>query len=407
MAEDPLSELMRAIAEGFTPVKLGQRLAGSPNKPAGNKAGPPINKRLPRIVPDGKGNLIDLNTNAVVGKAPAQPSASKPSVFEPLSKIPQAFMSGLGESGQQILSDISDVLSGKFVGPLSRISQVAGELPIGKMAKQGSAVAKSIITPKTWHLMEPEAKAMLNNLADKFPDLFKKIMDSPTKLMANVSESMPGLLGSLATNKTAKSFADKLNRPDLLDKPISAYMDVVKSQVKESTVPHEVQHFLNFPKIQATDPADAGTIGMLLSDVLSGKSQGSLQQRMQEFRGTRIPARPPPTPTVWKGASHVSRAVNTAANAPVEGPAAQSLVNAGEGYYKTGEPRSDFLQRAMMDEGLAHLAEQTIKPQGDKTLMDLALKLGVGTGSKYEGPPTPDKLPDDIMSYIQRVLGGQ
>ena len=411
MAEDPVSELMRAIAEELTPVKLGDRLSNIGKAPSSKPIAPRINQRLPRIVPNDKGELIDLNTGKVVGRTSA---ADTPGIVNPLSKIPGAFLSGLNESGNQILSDINDLMSGKFAGPLGRMAQVAGELPIGRLAKGGKAAVQNIVDTKTWKLMQPEARAVLNNIADTYPALFKKVMDSPTKLMASITENMPGLLGSMGITKISKEVAKKAGQPNLTDTPTHGIMNLIPKAARDKVTPvHEIEHFLKFPKIQATDPADAGTIGLLLSDLLPRKEQGSLARRISEYYSTVVPQSPPRTaggPNVsqnWKAMSPAQRAVSSAYTAPAELPRAQELVNAGAGYYKTGEPMVDFLGRTMMDEGLAHLSEQTVKSSKNQPLMDLAMKLGVGTGLKSipNDPRTTEVLSPEIKKKLMEALG--
>ena len=73
---DAATELTRGLVESITPGGsdifkgfgglLDMILGGA--TPKSTKTAPPINQRLPRIVPDGKGGFIDLNTNKPVGK---------------------------------------------------------------------------------------------------------------------------------------------------------------------------------------------------------------------------------------------------------------------------------------------------------------------------------------------------
>lgn len=223
---------------------------------------------------------------------------------------------------------------------------------------------------------------MLTNIADQFPDFFNKVLKSPTQLFASVPKNLPsGALGQLGTQKLAKDLAEKTGQPHMADNPISAIMSVINSEApKTSTGVHELQHMLNFPRVQKTDPADAATIGTLLSEILPARGQSSLNMRMAQRSNVApeaLAGRPEDLLKTWDR-------VKTLTSTPAE---ASIPLNGGRGYYNTGESNLDWVNRAMMDEGLAHLSERTLTPGGDPGLMNLANKLKVGTGMKPGSDP--------------------
>ena len=125
---------------------------------------------------------------------------------------------------------------------------------------------------------------------------------------------------------------------------------------------------LNFPRVQATDPADAATIGTLLDEILP-RPKGSLTQRLSQLR------KEPPSTATYK-------------SFPAAG---------GQGYYKAGESQYDMLSRMSMDEALAYLSEQArglTKMQPTPMVSKMASGLGVGP-----------EMPTDIADALKQ-LGG-
>lgn len=258
--------------------------------------------------------------------------------------------------------------------------------------------------------INPEAKFMMNTVANKFPEFFKKILKSETPLLPNV-KTTPGYLeaggpalGVQQTFRPTTRMAQMAGDPNLANQPTHALLNVILDEAKSShpdTAIHELQHYLNFPRVQATNPEDAATIGTLLSDLLpKGKGQSSLQYRMGQY------AEEAPMGVAGKPSQLVSQPDLTKVMLE-HGPNANRPFNQGEGGYKPGESLLDYVSRAMMDEGYAHLSERTLNPGGDKGLMDLTNKLGVGTGLKHDASNIGEGSWMDVLDSLKNQLGGQ
>lgn len=243
------------------------------------KNAPPLNAPLPRIVPDGKGGFIDLNTNkSVPGRSSAADQLYRQYVADQeLNKAGSVMGSAKGDK-------IADRASqGPLLNALSQVINMAN--PADWMGGFGNSMAQ--IPAGAWRNMQPEAKALLNVIADKFPDFFGKVLKADTPLLTSIAPAakMPDAYGTLATYRPSVSLANRVGQPEAANKPINALMNVRSDQVQSIDTPvHELQHYLNYPRVQGTDSADAATIGMLLSEILpqGGRNQGSLLKRMNE-----------------------------------------------------------------------------------------------------------------------------
>jgi len=273
--------------------------------------------------------------------------------------------------------------------------------PVSQMGGPG---ATAQISPMMWKAMQPEAKAMLNEMGSRFPSLFEKVLKSEIPLQAQVA---PGRFvggtgspayGTMSVTRPSVEMARKVGQPEMANKPMSAVMNIAEGEIPKGpgTAVHEAQHMLSFPKVAATDPADAATIGMLLNDLLSGP-KGSLSEMIGKYKDVAPPG-------VANTPQHLvdNPSITKFNLAPWAGEAtAGSPVNAGQGYYKPGESLQDYLSRAMMDEGRSYLAEQTLKPTGNPAMMNLANKLDVGTGLQ------PTAEPGWLQQLLQTLIPGQ
>jgi hypothetical protein len=135
-------------------------------------------------------------------------------------------------------------------------------------------------------------------------------------------------------------------------------------------------------------PEDAGTIGLLLHDVLSKAQQpaGSLRQRIGQYAGLMERAPTDVAETfgpAFKSASPEAKAVLTTeampkfkeavSGAEIPSPYAQPKSMSQFGY----DPFGETIQKLMGDEGLAYLSEASTKA-APQSLLDLAQQLGVG-----------------------------
>lgn len=298
--------------------------------------------------------------------------------------------------GQQFKEDVGGLFKGDFSGGGRLVELISELLPGGKAVGQGvkkmrgaisdSPLMKSVIDPKTWELMQPEARDMMLNIKAKFPEFFSKVMKSPIKLLPQIQNLDPGLWGQMAVHRPSRRMAELAGKPGAALKPQRAVMDVIGHEAgKERTPVHELQHMLNFERVQKTDPADAATIGGLLSEILQGQDIGSLYNRIDQRRKIA------PQGITGKIKELVHRRdIQDPWSKKLlydPDPVATDLVSEGEGYYKPGESLIEVLNRTMMDEGLAYLGEATTQqPQefrnisgySQETISNLAKKLGVG-----------------------------
>lgn len=271
----------------------------------------------------------------------------------------------------------------------------------------GTASHLAGIMPKAWlpeakgglEVIQPEAKAALNMIADKFPEFFKRVLQSPESLLADVRTrpQLPGALGQL----------DRLN--PLLNK-LSIREDVTAGDPNRlmEVVMHELQHHLNVGRVTGTAPRDASTIGTLLHDILPKTEQGSLNKRLGEL-GQDVGLGPAGYSKVepaelakslgydWTALSPERKAQFTEMGLR-EGNPMRAASYKIPGTYIKGQPWGDFLQQTVMDEGLAHLAEKTAYPPTPETqpLHDLAAKLGVGA--------TQEKSP--LTNWVEELTRG-
>ena len=239
---------------------------------------------------------------------------------------------------------------------------------------------------------QPEAKAALNMIADKFPEFFKRVIESPQELVSNIlpKQYMPGALGQV---ERINPLVNRMSiRQDMTADP-NKLLEVIM---------HEMQHHLNVGRVTGTAPEDASTIGSLLHDILPKTQQGSLNKRLGEL-GQDVgigPAgfaqMPPEEIAKTFGKDWASLSPELKARYTVHGLEPPTRPRAADfqipGTYIKDQPWGDFLQQTVMDEGLAHLAEKTAYPPTPETqpLHDLAAKLGVG--ATQEKPPLSDML---------------
>ena len=116
------------------------------------------------------------------------------------------------------------------------------------------------IQPGGWAAHSPEAKAMLNNFADAFPETFRRVLKSPQDLLSAVTDKLPPQAAAMLSKHgdTHILRARPNYAPEL------------------ATVGHEIQHHLNADRVAKTNPLDALTIGTLLREHIPTGYRGSL-----------------------------------------------------------------------------------------------------------------------------------
>jgi hypothetical protein len=292
-------------------------------------------------------------------------------------------------------------------GPLgATINDLVNALnPINWMGGMGGA-SGAAIPLNAWRgaaAMQPEAKAALNVMADRYPALMESLLASPTRMRAATLPytAMPQAYGTMETIRPTLKMATAAGQPEAAKNPIAALMNLrsdVLADPKAATAAHEAQHLINFPRVQATNPEDAGTIGLLLDELMTG-NKGTLTNRINQFADYQPISINGPISTLAESPQTIKQAADLNQRARL----ASGQVNMGEGYYLPGEPRSDYVQRAMMDEALAYLSERTHSPYGNPKMMSLADSLGVGTGMKYAGSGA-NQMPEDIARALGQYI---
>lgn len=262
--------------------------------------------------------------------------------LDPLARMAVEMMLGRGEE-QPPAKNIFE-----------RLGRVAGVIPSPSSIKGGLAG----ILPAGWKSMTPEAKAIMTEFSNMFPEWFRSVQKSPRELLINTVRDLP--MGTEGTFEHINPLMDRIKlgmqktikgeRPPGLD-----------------TVGHELTHYLTADKLAKMDPDDAATIGMLISDLLPKRGQGSLLGRMGELESLEKVIGPLAGKNVPARATEVANAV----------------------------------KRSIGGEGYAHLAERTVFPETSTKLQDLAMKLGVG--AKASAPSTGSTLLDDVLQSLSQL----
>ena len=270
---------------------------------------------------------------------------------DPLAKMVSEMVLGQGDP---IADPKSSTLNKVLLGLGGAGGLVGGGGPKG---------ALSAITPAGWRNMVPEAKAMITEFGNQFPEWFGSVLKHPKELLVNTAENLG--LGTYGTFENLNPLLDRINllrRPGLFGRETRAGAD---------TIGHELTHYLTAGKLNKMPPEDAATIGMLLSDILPPRGQGSLKYRLGQYETTK------PLMDVFKGKALPPRA----------------------------EDMFNELQRSIGSEGLAHLAERTVFPETSSKLQDLARKLGVG--AKASTPTAGSTLLDDVLESLKQLRGNR
>lgn len=292
--------------------------------------------------------------------------------MNPLSQLIQA-LSRQSPEMQQASRDPAAFAQGLKQSPTINpelLNQLMSSLPMGA----------GMIAPTTFKLgsslRAPDSvRAMLNIAADKFPELFRKVMEKPRELISHVLDQaeMP--------NPNAAGLMEYLN-------PLLNRMSVSKFDVRDpSIVKHELTHFLNPERLGAMNPPDAATIGLLIRDLLpkSGGMQASIEGRLNQL--TKAGGGPSEDIANFMGKKFTAlspeqKATATTLMAPKPSSGTTGFPSQYANFQQ--EPLVDFLGRAIGDEGFASLAEAAGKSKINPTLeyntnlyTDLAKALGL------------------------------
>jgi hypothetical protein len=183
-----------------------------------------------------------------------------------------------------------------------------------------------------WTGMTDPAKAMLQRFGRVYPN------------MMNTMEKAPQILEASIQPNLASDVAGALSKPV----PSAHFMEIAPNYADNLfTIGHEMQHSLNAPRVAATNPLDALTIGTLLHDILPAGNRGSLN-------------------TV------LSKQVSST------GPTLLQRLFGGGGPDRitVTNPNRDLMRNAM-DEGLAYVAQNAAEGKGGDLVKTLADRLGL------------------------------
>lgn len=263
-----------------------QMILGSGNKANQNKASPPsINKPLPRIVPDGKGNLIDLNTNQVVGKD--NQKISSPSQSSGLMNDVLGFMKegltnfggdlkgktdlmnkvAMGKGSDEDLRQIAKLgpILGGILGPIRTADQ---KQVIKALFRADPEVLQAAVnSPKQFNFRVPtsEGTSNINSLLRRISDPLEGnygVHTSSTPLFSNIAIHPNTLRGQSPQGQIYGS-PNAGTEPNLL-----------------STVLHEVLHGFNSPLANETPNLQANKIVQMLRPHLTGPGKTAVSYNM-------------------------------------------------------------------------------------------------------------------------------
>ena len=210
----------------------------------------------------------------------------------------------------------------EFLTPKTRSEAMAGAVPFA-----GS------IAPSTFRAMTPAVKSMLTMIANAFPEKFAEVLKHPRELMSFIGDLNPGILGELRRTKVGNL-------------PIAQSIISPKAGTGLETPVHEILgHLLAEERIAKTTPRAAESFS-ILSDVLPPSTTGSLRNRTHQLRAQR------------SAEAGFNRLAGT--SGPLAGAVPESI-----------------LQKSIMDEAMASLAEAQSLPTVDPIVKKLAEALGL------------------------------
>jgi hypothetical protein len=234
------------------------------------------------------------------------------------------------------------------------------ELETGGTTMQANDLLKAAIPVAFWRRAPAELKASLTYMMNEQPELMRRMLEIPKRILPETITA-PDILGS-AEHLTPTVHALRMKVPP------KSFPD--PEDRLAGTATHEATHVLQYPRVLATDPADAGTIGLLLQDAINARD--SWVNRISLHNATAI------LDKIVQGDQTITKSMtergitpmSSAAKVTYSGPAGPSM------------SRRDAWSRLTMDEGLATLAEAVREPNVDPVLRKLADQLGLGVVPK-------------------------
>lgn len=233
-----------------------------------------------------------------------------------------------------------------------RMGEAMTNVASGKSADLGPLTSDIVSTSPlytgliNWTGMTEPAKAMIQRFGRAYPNMLSAMEKAPQIMEAGITPDLPG------------NVAGRLRKPI----PSAHFMDIRPDYAANlSTIGHEMQHSLNAPRVAATNPVDALTIGTLLKSVLPGE----------------VPS------------------LNTVLQSQVSRPNFLQRLFGAPDQYSMVKPNAGLMRNAM-DEGLAYLGQKAAEGKGGDLVKTLADRLGVNWDNpnvvKGMGAASPDLM---------------
>jgi hypothetical protein len=284
--------------------------------------------------------------------------------------VPEELLSALLQQLQQSAQPRPDLgvdrpmtYLGRMVRPgeltqsvLSRFPQA--ELETGGTAMQAGDLLKAAIPAAFWRRAPDDVKASLTYVMNEQPELMRRALAIKDRILPEL-EPKSTVFGS-AERLTPDVYALRIKPPP----SNMAFSPGTREQMLAETGTHELTHILQNPRVLATQPEDAATIGRLLNDVIAEKdpwlNRGSLTRSvraLEDFFSGVAKTQKLGTPGILLSPTTRTR------------------------YSGLGGPEMSIKEaygRLAMDEGLATLAEAARDPRADPMIKFLARQLDLG-----------------------------
>lgn len=204
-----------------------------------------------------------------------------------------------------------------------------------------AGASKAMISPGMWKSTEPEMKALMNVLGDRFPRLFSKVLEAPRDLATLIQKpDVKDLAAGLSAVADFRNMGDKLARIRM-----APFNDAEKAV---PVLAHEMGHYVHQPLLKAYSPESMEATANKIHNVLPKGGRGSLQGRLGQLEFVRA------------------------------GGVPQELAPVGAKLGREGLIKA--LQQISLDEGFAYLTEHSTRRGAPQNLLDLANQFGVSAG---------------------------
>lgn len=264
--------------------------------------------------------------------------------------------------------------AGRMVRPGESLADVLSRFPqaeseSGGLAMQAPEFLRAAIPIGLWKAMTPEAKAMLTDYANKYPQKFNKVLKDPQDLFVTNITDNPDLYGEYkGFGKAGGSLSVREGGPH-----------------EKATMIHELQHYLDRERAWTkTNPRDAEAIAILLEEQLAknlspdkyiaetGSLQNALGQLSMLVGVDNLAGRPKDLLMTPSWINNVSRIYDRNFGRQAISPYVGMQETA-----RSAAPLADTYRRLAMDESLAYLAQHTRDKDAPSMLKLLAARLGI------------------------------